>query len=264
MFGDRGEIDFPFRLDRGNGAVPDLLGDFEGALLSDGNRACAAYAESRNGAAGHASCRARARREFEKAKDSEPRLAAEALELIGALQLCEREIRKRKLEGAGKLEFRRTRSRPVANAFWKWCDRRYEDPRHLPKSPIAEAPDYARNRRSELEAWLSDPEVPIDANHLERGLRVLPLGRKNWLFCWTEVGAEAVGIVQSPVATCRLQGVDPRACLEDVLRRVSVHPSSRVQEPAPRLWKDLFAGDPMKSDLGTGVECRASDPPNGT
>ena len=119
MFGDRGEIDFPFRLDRGNGAVPDLLGDFEGALLSDGNRACAAYAESRNGAAGHASCWAHARREFEKAKDSEPRLAAEALDLIGALQLCEREIRKRKLEGAGKLEFRRTHARPVANAFWK-------------------------------------------------------------------------------------------------------------------------------------------------
>ncbi|MDE0533254.1 MAG: transposase domain-containing protein, partial [Albidovulum sp.] len=77
-------------------------------------------------------------------------------------------------------------------------------------------------------------------------------------------GAEAVGIVQSPVATCRLQGVDPRACLEDVLQRVSVHPSSRVQEPAPKRWKDLFAGDPMKSDLGTGVQRRASDPPNGT
>ncbi|MDE0110815.1 MAG: transposase [Albidovulum sp.] len=120
VFGDRGEIDFPFLVDRGNGAVPDLLGDFEGALLSDGDRACAAYAESRNGAVAHAGCRARARREFEKAKDSEPRLAAEALELIGALQLCERKIRKRKLEGAGKLEFRRTRALPAANAFRDW------------------------------------------------------------------------------------------------------------------------------------------------
>ena len=138
---------------------------------------------------------------------------------------------------------------------------RLGEPRHLPKSPIAEVLNYARNRRGQLEAWLSDTEVPIDTNHPERGLLVLPLGRKNWLFCWTEVGAVAVGIVQSPVATCRLQGVDPRACLEDVLRRVSVHPSSRVGEPAPRRWKDLFAGDPVESDLGTGVEYRASDPP---
>ena len=52
IFGDRGEIDFPFRLSRENGAVPDLLGDFEGTLLSDGSQACAACAESRNGAAG--------------------------------------------------------------------------------------------------------------------------------------------------------------------------------------------------------------------
>ena len=212
VFGDRDEIAFPFRLSRENGAVPDLLGDFKGTLLSDGNQACAAYAESRNGAVRHAGCRSHARREFEKAKDSEPGLAAEALEPVGGLFLCERKIRKRKLEG---VEFRRSRALPVAEAFWKWCGRHYEDPRHLPKSPIVKALNYVLNRRAQLEVWLSDPDVPIDTNHLERGLRVLPLGRKNWLFCWTEVGAEAVGTVQSPVATCRLRGVDPRAYLED-------------------------------------------------
>ncbi|MDE0532504.1 MAG: hypothetical protein OXI01_13805 [Albidovulum sp.] len=47
VFGDPREIDFRFQLDRGNGAVPDLLGDFKGALLSDGNRACAASPRSR-------------------------------------------------------------------------------------------------------------------------------------------------------------------------------------------------------------------------
>jgi len=35
--------------------------------------------------------------------------------------------------------------------------------------------------------------VPIDTNHLERGLRVIPMGRKAWLFCWTELGAKQVG-----------------------------------------------------------------------
>ena len=184
---------------------------------------------------------------------------AEALELIGALQLCERKIRNRKLEGREKLEFRRTRAFPAANAFRDWFSRHYGDRRRPRRSPIAGAPDHARNRRSELEAWLSDPDVPIDTNRLERGLQFLPLGRKNWLFCWTEVGAEAVGIVQSLIATCRRLGVDPRAYLEDVLQRVSVHLSPRLEEPAPRRWKDLFAGDPIKSDLGTGVDCRASD-----
>ncbi|NIR32267.1 MAG: transposase, partial [Gammaproteobacteria bacterium] len=54
-----------------------------------------------------------------------------------------------------------------------------------------------------------DPDVPIDTNHLERALRPIPMGRKAWLFCWTEVGAEYVAIIQSLLVTCRLQGVSP-------------------------------------------------------
>ena len=40
---------------------------------------------------------------------------------------------------------------------------------------------------------------------------MIPMGRRNWLFNWTEVGAKHVGVVQSLLVTCRLQGVDPYA-----------------------------------------------------
>lgn len=73
--------------------------------------------------------------------------------------------------------------------------------------------------------------------------------RRNWLFCWTEVGAEHAGIVQSLIATCRLQNIDPYTYLVDVLQRVAEHPASRVAELTPRLWKQHFAGDPLRSDL---------------
>jgi len=33
--------------------------------------------------------------------------------------------------------------------------------------------------------------------------RVIPMGRKNWNFCWTELGAEHIGIAQSLIVTCR-------------------------------------------------------------
>jgi len=49
----------------------------------------------------------------------------------------------------------------------------------------------------------------MDTNHLERALRPTPLDRKNWLFCWTEVGAPNAGIVQSLITTCRLHGIEP-------------------------------------------------------
>ena len=48
-----------------------------------------------------------------------------------------------------------------------------------------------------LEVFLTDPYVPIDTNHLERVLRAIPMGGKNWMFPWTELGARQVGMVQS-------------------------------------------------------------------
>ena len=44
--------------------------------------------------------------------------------------------------------------------------------------------------------------------------------------------------------------------LVDVLQRVGEHPSARAVELTPRIWKTLFADDPLRSDLD-----RARDPP---
>ncbi len=75
------------------------------------------------------------------------------------------------------------------------------------------------------------------------------MGRKNWLFCWTELGAKQVGIIQSLLVTCRLHNIDPYTYLVDVLQRVGQHPASRVSELTPRLWKQRFADHPLRSLL---------------
>ncbi len=104
-------------------------------------------------------------------------------------------------------------------------------------------------RKAALEVFLGDDKVAIDTNHLERALRPIPMGKKNWLFCWTEVGAEAVGAIQSLLVTCRLHQVDPYVYLVDVLQRVGQHPAHLVHELTPRLWKEKFAANPLRSDL---------------
>lgn len=108
-----------------------------------------------------------------------------------------------------------------------------------------------RERQAGLSVYLTDPEVPIDTNHLERALRVIPMGRKNGLFAWTEVGAKAVGILQSLLVTCRLQDVNPYDYLVDVLQRISQHPASQVHRLTPRLWKQHFAHQPLRAPLDT-------------
>ena len=77
--------------------------------------------------------------------------------------------------------------------------------------------------------------------------QVLPVA--HWLFCWTELGARYVGVVQSLLTSCRLQGLDPYLYLVDVLQRIDTHPASDVHLLTPRVWKQYFAQSALRSDL---------------
>ncbi len=248
MYGDADEMVFRYAPSREHRHVDALLGDFQGTLLSDGYEAYAAYAKGKEHVT-HAQCWAHCRRHFEQAQESEPTASAEALALIGALYRHEESLREQGVTGEETFHYREQHSRPVVDAFWAWCDRQCHRPDLLPSSPLSKALNYARSRQGSLQVFLSDPDVPIDTNHLERGLRPIPMGKRNWLFAWTEIGAERIGLIQSLLVTCRLQGIDPYAYLVDVLQRISEHPASQVMELTPRVWKIQFADNPMKSDL---------------
>ena len=248
IYGQDDEIVFCYAPSREHRHVQEFLGEFCGTLLSDGYEAYAAYAKKNDGIT-HAECWSHCRRGFERAQDSEPAASAEALALIGALYRHEQIIRDRQLAGDKKQAYRTEHSEPIVKAFWGWCDDQCHRPDLLPSNPLAKALKYAGARHTSLQVFLSDPDVPIDTNHLERGLRPIPLGRRNWLFAWTEIGAERIGLIQSLLVTCRLQGVDPYVYLVDVLQRISEHPASQVLDLTPRLWKTRFSHHPMKSDL---------------
>ena len=245
VYGQEDEICFTWSSSRGSGHVTQQLGDFEGTLLSDGYAAYDAYARSRPQVT-QAQCWAHTRRYFERAIDSDP-AAHEALDWIGALYQVEQQIRDRNLQDQAKLDHRSRHALPVVEAFFGWCHAQRID--LVNSTPLAKALVYAENHQAQLRVYLGDPDVPIDTNHLERALRVIPMGRKNWLFCWSEVGARHVGIIQSLLTTCRLHGVDPYTYLVDVLQRIALHPARAVEDLTPRCWKDRFAANPLRSDL---------------
>ena len=58
-----------------------------------------------------------------------------------------------------------------------------------------------------------------------------------------------MGIIHSLIYTCRLQGIDPYVYLVDVLQRVDSHPARDVHLLTPRLWKEHFADNALRSDL---------------
>ena len=181
------------------------------------------------------------------AEDVEPERVKQVLEWIRKIYRIEAEIREQGLEGEAKLRRRVEESRPLVKALFSWLEAELVAAALLPTNPFTEASRHALKLKSGLEVFLSDPAVPVDTNHLERALRAIPMGRKAWLFCWTEVGAEVVGVVQSLITTCVLQGVDPYTYLVDVLQRVAIHPQSEVADLIPRLWKKRFAGQALPS-----------------
>lgn len=253
LYGDQDEMVFTFSLSRGRQHIEKVIRqDFKGTLISDGYSAYASYAKANAGII-HAQCWVHSRRTFINADSSEPAAVKEALDFIAALYQHEAKLVEKKLGGEAKREYRLTHSKPIVDRFFEWCQNQLQRTDLIPSNPLSKALSYVISREHELRVFLENPDVPLDTNHLERGLRPIPMGRKNWLFCWTELGAEHVGIIQSLITTCRLHDINPYVYLMDVLMRVGEHPASQVQDLIPRRWKLLFADKPLRSDLFGGV-----------
>lgn len=171
------------------------------------------------------------------------------MEYIGQLYQAEKAITARNLTGDKKHQYRLEHSKPIVDAFFDWFQQQCQRTDLTPRHPITKALNYVVSREVELRVFLENPDVPLDTNHLEREIRPIPLGRKNWMFCWTELGAEHVGLIQSLISTCRLHHINPMTYLVDVLQRISLHPASKIDELTPRLWKQTFADNPLRCPL---------------
>ncbi len=248
IYGDRDEVVFPFSNSRGGTLIRELLRGYEGKLLTDGYEVYDRYVKSVNGIV-HAQCWSHTRRHFEKAESAEPRQAGRALDLIGELYQLDTKLKAKTLTPEKILAWRGEHMKSVVDSFFEHLRSTLDEEILLPKNPFTKASRYALSREKSLRVFLEYPDVPIDTNHIERTIRPIALGRKNWLFCSTEVGALYVGIAQSLLFTCRLHGVDPYAYLVDVLQRIETHPAKDVEQLTPRLWKERFAENPMRSLL---------------
>jgi len=91
-------------------------------------------------------------------------------------------------------------------------------------------------RWASFSRFLDDGRICLTNNAAERALRGIALGRKAWLFAGTDRGGERAAAVYSLIVTAKLNDVDPRAWLADVLARIADHPASRLHELLPWHW----------------------------
>ncbi|WP_298160283.1 transposase, partial [Ferrovum sp.] len=107
---------------------------------------------------------------------AEPTGAEQALKMIGRIYAVEDVIRTAALGGEAKRDYRLAHTKLVVDASFSWVDEMFRKQNSCPAVPLTKALYYAREREATLRVFLNDLEVPPDTNHLERALRVIPMG----------------------------------------------------------------------------------------
>ena len=180
-----------------------------------------------------AGCWAHGRRKlFDLARLARAPLAAEAVRRIDAVFDAERNING--LPPERRLAVRKEHIAPLVTGLETWMRAaRGKMSRH---ADVAKAMDYMLRRWHTFGRFLEDGRIDLTNNAAERALRGVALGRKAWLFAGSDRGGQRAAAMYSLIVTAKLNGVDPRAWLSDVLARINDHPASSLHELLPWNW----------------------------
>jgi transposase len=220
---------------RGGITPKEVLKESQGVLMADGysgyNQACLDDTRKRAG------CWAHARRKFFEAQDS-AQVSKHALDKIKDLYQVEYDAANAGVDESGHLKLRQDRSRAILNELHVWLIE--QQTIHPPKSLMGKAIGYTLNQWDELNHFVNDPKIPLDNNASERALRIIALGRKNYLFAGNKNAAENLAGLYSLMASCELHGINPEKYLRDVLIRVHTHSQTKLDELLPHRWMHQF------------------------
>ena len=128
-----------------------------------------------------------------------------------------------KLEGKTPEEIYKTRqelAKPIFEQYISWCKKVINE--YPAKTAVAKAIQYSINNEKYLANYLLDGKLVIDNNLAERMMKSFVLGRKNFLFCFSEAGAKASSIAYSIVETCIANKIKVEPYLNYVFDKLAI------------------------------------------
>jgi transposase len=240
-------IAYDYTPDRARAGPAAWLANFKGYLQAD------AYGGYDGIYAGgniiEVACWAHARRKFFEAKDTDGRRSAEMLTMVRELYAVEDQAKehvaallKEQPDATADeryaviRELRQKFSVPVLAKIRTWLEENQK--LVLPRSPMAQAIQYALNQWEALNRYTEHGFLNIDNNAAERALKRIAIGRKNWLFAGHDIAAQRTATLYSLIASAERHGIDPQAYLRGVLARMPSMPVSQLEKLLPERWAE--------------------------
>jgi len=227
-------IVYYFSESRGGKIAKKLLGETAGYLQIDGYSGYNQICDDEKGGRVRVGCWTHLRRLFFEALGE---LSENRTVLDWILELYRIEYKAAELDILGTMDHLALRQKyavPIMDKIDEWITEKKKI--MPPKGDTGKALTYAENQWESLCVYLTDPAIRLDNNLSENALRIIALGRKNFLFVGHEEAGQNLAILQTITSTCRLHNVDAYEYIKDVLIRIQTHPASKIDELLPQNW----------------------------
>lgn len=210
-----------------------MLKDFKGIIQTDGYAGYNQVAQRQD--IEQIFCMVHARRYFEKALDNDKERSTYFLNEVQKLYVIERQIKDNNIVGDALVEYRQAHAIPILQSLHQWL--KDQVPTITPKSTFGKAILYSLERWQGLMSYCDHAHAQIDNNPVERSIRPMVIGRKNYLFSKTHESAQRVACFYSFFITCRLHNVNPKEWIEDVFNKINDMKPSLYHTLFPQNWK---------------------------
>jgi transposase len=224
---------FDFRVSRHRDGPAEFLAGYGGHVMADCYSGNLSVVLDKKSSMTRMACWAHARRKIFEAKDHDQAASSLPLALIG--QLYDIERRGSDLSQAERTELRQCESRLILDRLRAWLDGTVAKSL-LPASKLGAAVQYVRNHWEALIVYANDGGLPIDNNPVERLMKRIAIGRKNWLF----IGSVRAGIrnasLMTLVSSAHRHDLDVQMYLEDVAMRLN-RGTAKPEDLLPDAWK---------------------------